>query len=76
MVISAGILIGAIFLAKVEIANLLKKNMKKECLLFILILTIATTLSIAQALQITIPNPLSPIRQTFLPISTWLELGT
>ena len=73
MVVSVAILIGACILALYEVPILWKKQMHKECFLFLFLLTAGTILSIASALNKPIPNPLDLIQFIFQPVSDWLD---
>jgi hypothetical protein len=74
MVGSLGVLVIAIMIALSQVPALLKKNMKKESILFILILSLGTILNIFLVFNIPIPNPLDLLLIVFKPISDKMEL--
>jgi hypothetical protein len=67
-----GILVVAGVIALVEVPSLLKKGLKKELWVFGILLLLGTGLSIAQGLQMNIPNPLDGIAAVYKPMSDFL----
>ena len=72
MVISIGILLVAVIIAMVEVPPLRKKGLKKELWIFSILLLVGTGLSIAESLQVAIPNPLDGITMIYKPFSDFL----
>lgn len=64
-----GILLIAILIIVLEVPPLLKKKQKKELGFFLLLLLCGSGLSIAQGLDVNIPNPFDLIITIFKPIS-------
>ncbi|MGJ7919896.1 hypothetical protein [Neobacillus sp. LXY-4] len=73
MITSLGILVGAIIYGVFQIWILLKKKMKKEIVVFIVLLIIGTLLNMTLYLGIKLPNPLDWVVKVIKPISDWLE---
>ncbi|PLR80695.1 hypothetical protein CVD25_21730 [Bacillus canaveralius] len=61
MWVSAGILAVAVIIVIKEVPYLLRKRLKKELLVFSILLLFGTGLSIAQGLHKDIPNPMDRI---------------
>lgn len=72
MLASAGILIAAVIIMIIEVPSLLKKRQKKELWVFGILLLLGTGLSIAESLQVDIPNPLDGIAIVYKPFSDFL----
>jgi hypothetical protein len=66
----AGILVISILIAAIEIPS--RKGEKKELWVFSLLLLAATGLSITQAFQANIPNPLDWMAAVYQPFSNWI----
>lgn len=70
---SLAILVLAIIIALFELPSLWKKKMLKECLLFSLLLIIGTSLSVALAWGVHLPNPIDWIAAVFQPVADWID---
>ncbi|MFE4241182.1 hypothetical protein [Peribacillus butanolivorans] len=66
------LVIVAIIIA-IDVPSLLRKKLKKELWIFSVLLLFGTALSIAQALNIKIPNPLDWITAIYKPLSDMIE---
>ncbi|MGM0921436.1 MAG: hypothetical protein ACQEWW_09465 [Bacillota bacterium] len=73
MVAVAGILVIVGVIIAIDVPSLLRKKEKKELWVFFILLLIGTSLSIAQALQIKIPNPVDWITVIYQPLSDLIE---
>jgi hypothetical protein len=69
----AGILVIVGVIIAIDVPSLLRKKEKKELWVFFILLLIGTSLSIAQALQIKIPNPVDWITVIYQPLSDLIE---
>jgi hypothetical protein len=69
----AGILVIVGVIIAIDVPSLLRKKEKKELWVFFILLLIGTSLSIAQALQIKIPNPVDWITIIYQPLSDLIE---
>lgn len=68
-----GIIAVAAVIAYLEVPPLLKKNWKKELGVFVFLLLFGTGLSIAQALDVDIPNPMDWISMVYKPMSDGID---
>ncbi|KON67162.1 MULTISPECIES: hypothetical protein [Peribacillus] len=66
------LVIVAIIIA-IDVPSLLRKKLKKELWIFSVLLLFGTALSISQALNIKIPNPLDWITAIYKPLSDMIE---
>ncbi|MBK5443735.1 MULTISPECIES: hypothetical protein [unclassified Peribacillus] len=73
MLAVAGILVIVAVIIAIEAPSLLRKKLKKELWIFSILLLFGTALSIAQALNIKIPNPLDWITAIYKPLSDMIE---
>ncbi|MBT2618877.1 MULTISPECIES: hypothetical protein [unclassified Bacillus (in: firmicutes)] len=73
MVAVAGILVIVAVIIAIDVPYLLRGKLKKELWVFSILLLFGTALSIAQALNIKIPNPLDWITVIFKPLSDIIE---
>ncbi|MGG3451020.1 hypothetical protein [Domibacillus aminovorans] len=73
MVAVAGILVILAVIIAINVPPLLRKKLKKELWIFFIFLLFGTILSIAQAMNIKIPNPLDWITAIFKPLSDMVE---
>ncbi|USK32042.1 hypothetical protein LIT25_15555 [Bacillus sp. F19] len=73
MVAVAGILVIVGVIIAIDVPSLLRKKEKKELWVFFILLLIGTSLSIAQALQIKIPNPVDGITVIYQPLSDLID---
>ncbi|WP_018394301.1 hypothetical protein [Bacillus sp. 37MA] len=73
MVAVAGILVIMAVIIAINVPPLLRKKLKKELWIFSLLLLFGTVLSIAEVLNIKIPNPLDWITAIFKPLSDMVE---
>ena len=73
MVAVAGILVIVGVIIAIDVPSLLRKKEKKELWVFFVLLLIGTSLSIAQALHIEIPNPVDWITVIYQPLSDLIE---
>jgi hypothetical protein len=64
-----GILMIVGIIAWVEVPNLRKKKLKKELVVFAILLFLATGLSITEALRVELPNPIDWITAVYKPMS-------
>ncbi|MFJ8257522.1 hypothetical protein ACIQ4Z_09520 [Peribacillus asahii] len=69
----AGILLIVVVIIAIDVPPLLRKKFKKELWIFSIFLLFGTALSIAQALNIKIPNPIDWITAIYKPLSDMLE---
>ncbi|WP_066370054.1 hypothetical protein [Neobacillus fumarioli] len=69
MLASIGILLTAVLFTFIEIPSLLKKQYKKELVVFCILLLCGTLLSILKVFGVHIPNPVDGITFIFKPIS-------
>jgi hypothetical protein len=69
MWVIAGILLVAILIIVLEVPPLLEKKQKKELWVFSLLLFLGVGLSIAESLDLNIPNPLDWIAIIYKPLS-------
>ncbi|WP_332455462.1 hypothetical protein [Domibacillus aminovorans] len=69
----AGILVIVAVIIAINVPPLLRKKLKKELWIFFIFLLFGTILSIAQAMNIKIPNPLEWITAIFKPLSDMVE---
>ncbi|KRF67090.1 hypothetical protein ASG99_17095 [Bacillus sp. Soil768D1] len=67
------ILILVAIIIAIDVPSLLRKKLKKELWIFSVLLLFGTALSIAQALNIKIPNPLDWITAIYKPLSDMIE---
>lgn len=67
-----GIIMVSIGITIYEVPNLLKKNSKKELVVFSILLILALALSIAEILYEDLPNPLDGITMIYKPVSDFL----
>lgn len=72
MLASIGILMVSALIIIIDVPSLLKKKFKKELWVFSIILLFGTGLSIAESLQVDIPNPLDGIAVVYKPFSDFL----
>jgi hypothetical protein len=70
---SLAIVVVAIIIALTELPSLLKKKMLKECFLFSLLLIIGTSLSMALAMGVDLPNPIDWIAAVMKPVADWID---
>ena len=73
MVAVAGILVIVAVIIAIDVPHLLRNKLKKELWIFSILLLFGTALSIAQALNIKIPNPLDWITAIYKPLSDMIE---
>ncbi|MFE0507921.1 hypothetical protein ACWF7H_26790 [Peribacillus butanolivorans] len=73
MLAAAGILVIVAIIIAIDAPSLLRKKLKKELWIFSILLLFGTALSIAQALNIKIPNPLDWITAIYKPLSDMIE---
>ncbi|MEC0276126.1 hypothetical protein [Peribacillus frigoritolerans] len=73
MVAVAGILVIVAVIIAIDVPHLLREKLKKELWVFSILLLFGTVLSIAQALNIKIPNPLDWVTAIFKPLSDIIE---
>ena len=73
MLAVAGILVIVAVIIAIDVPSLLRKKLKKELWIFSILLLFGTALSIAQALNIKIPNPLDWITAIYKPLSDMIE---
>ncbi|MFY0758016.1 hypothetical protein AB1K32_03920 [Metabacillus dongyingensis] len=73
MVAVAGILVIVGVIIAIDVPSLLRKKEKKELWVFFILLLIGTSLSIALALHIKIPNPVDWITVIYQPLSDLIE---
>ncbi|USK85839.1 hypothetical protein [Peribacillus asahii] len=69
----AGILLIVAVIIAIDVPPLLRKKLKKELWIFSILLLFGTALSIAQVLNIKIPNPMDWITAIYKPLSDMLE---
>lgn len=69
------ILLISLLIALFEVPNMRRNGMKKEMLVFFILLVVGTGLSIAESLEANIPNPLEWITFVYKPFSDFI-LGT
>ncbi|AXN38550.1 hypothetical protein ACFTQL_22590 [Peribacillus butanolivorans] len=67
------ILILVAIIIAIDVPSLLRKKLKKELWIFSVLLLFGTALSISQALNIKIPNPLDWITAIYKPLSDMIE---
>ncbi|MGG0288157.1 hypothetical protein ABEY41_24260 [Peribacillus butanolivorans] len=72
MAVTVILILVAIIIA-IDVPSLLRKKLKKELWIFSVLLLFGTALSIAQALNIKIPNPLDWITAIYKPLSDIIE---
>ncbi|MFF2588118.1 hypothetical protein ACFVSS_09560 [Peribacillus butanolivorans] len=72
MAVTVILVIVAIIIA-IDVPSLLRKKLKKELWIFSVLLLFGTALSISQALNIKIPNPLDWITAIYKPLSDMIE---
>ncbi|MGP7818885.1 hypothetical protein [Niallia sp. 01092] len=72
MLVTIGILLVSIVIALIEVPPLLRKGLTKEIWVFSILLLFGTGLSIAEGLQMNIPNPLNWIGAVYKPFSDFL----
>lgn len=65
----AVVLIATALIIIIEVPSLLRKQLRKELWMFSILLLIGTGLSIAQSLQVDIPNPLDLLTIVYKPIN-------
>lgn len=65
----AVVLIVTALIIIIEVPSLLRKQLRKELWMFSILLLIGTGLSIAQSLQVDIPNPLDLLTIVYKPIN-------
>ncbi|PEZ74705.1 hypothetical protein [Bacillus sp. AFS017274] len=73
MVAVAGILVIVAVIIAIDVPHLLRNKLKKELWIFSILLLFGTALSIAQALNIKVPNPLDGITAIYKPLSDMIE---
>ncbi len=73
MVAVAGILVILAVIIAINVPPLLRKKLKKELWIFFIFLLFGTILSIAQAMNIKVPNPLDWITAIYKPFSDMVE---
>ncbi|PGY09925.1 hypothetical protein [Bacillus sp. AFS031507] len=73
MVAAAGILVIVTVIIAIDVPPLLRKKLKKELWIFSILLLFGTSLSIAQAMNIKIPNPVDWITAIYKPLSDIIE---
>ncbi|MFF2289819.1 hypothetical protein [Peribacillus butanolivorans] len=67
------ILVIVAMIIAIDVPSLLRKKLKKELWIFSVLLLFGTALSISQALNIKIPNPLDWITAIYKPLSDMIE---
>ncbi|MFD4816626.1 hypothetical protein [Peribacillus butanolivorans] len=72
MAVTVILILVAIIIA-IDVPSLLRKKLKKELWIFSVLLLFGTALSISQALNIKIPNPLDWITAIYKPLSDMIE---
>ncbi|MFU2017627.1 hypothetical protein ACM6Q7_21615 [Peribacillus butanolivorans] len=72
MAVTVILVIVAMIIA-IDVPSLLRKKLKKELWIFSVLLLFGTALSISQALNIKIPNPLDWITAIYKPLSDMIE---
>ncbi|MBV7505824.1 hypothetical protein KW850_11215 [Bacillus sp. sid0103] len=73
MVAVAGILVISAVIIVIDVPPLLRKKLVKELWIFSILLLFGTMLSIAQALGISIPNPLDWLTVLYKPFSDMMK---
>lgn len=63
-----GILAVAVVIAFIDVPSLLKQGLKKELWTFMILLLFGTGLSIAEGLQVDIPNPMDALAFIYKPL--------
>ncbi|WP_313958724.1 hypothetical protein [Bacillus sp. X1(2014)] len=69
----AGILVISAVIIVIDVPPLLRKKLVKELWIFSILLLFGTMLSIAQALDISIPNPLDWLTVLYKPFSDMMK---
>ncbi len=77
MVSTIGILVTVALIIAIDVPTLLRGKLKKELWIFSVLLLFGTTIGIAKALHLGLPNPLDWIIYIYNPVSqllnTWLK---
>ncbi|MFD2442840.1 hypothetical protein ACFSO7_02370 [Bacillus sp. CGMCC 1.16607] len=73
MVAVAGILVIVAIIIAIDVPPLLRKKLKKELWIFSILLLIGIVLSVAQVLEMKIPNPLEWIIAIYQPLSNMID---
>jgi len=73
MVVVLGILAAIAVIIKLEVPSLLKKGLMKELRVFSFLLLFGAGISIAQSLNVKLPNPLDWITFIYRPVSRFIE---
>lgn len=68
-----GIMFISMVIASFELPKLIKGKRKKEAVVFLSILLIATTLALLKIQDVIIPNPLTGIQALYRPIGTIIQ---
>lgn len=72
MVVSVAILAVAMVIIMIEVPPLLKQKKKKELWVFSILLLFGVGVSIAEGLQVNIPNPLDGITWIYKPLHDFI----
>lgn len=67
MLVTMAIVAIAVIIAFIEVPYLLKKGLKKELWTFFILLLVGTGLSIAEGLEVDIPNPMEALAVIYQP---------
>jgi hypothetical protein len=62
----------AVLISLYEIPKMWKVNMKREIVVFSVILVVATSLFILEAYEVETPSPLQGVLTLFKPVGTWI----
>ena len=73
MLASIGVLVLALLIALLEVPALLRQKLKKDLVVFCLLLFVSTTLVIMRLLDIPLANPTNGLMAIFTPVSHWID---
>ncbi|GGH36974.1 hypothetical protein [Paenibacillus segetis] len=73
MLTTVGILAVVAIIIALDVPTLVRKKLRKELWVFSILLFLGTTLGIAQALRIHIPNPMDFMIAVYKPISNLID---
>jgi hypothetical protein len=70
---SFGMVVVALFLAMLEVPSLVQQKLKKDIIVFCLLLTVSTALIILRVLNVPMPNPMDSLMAIFSPLTIWVD---
>lgn len=66
-----GLVVVVVFVASLQISGMIRKQMKKEMIVYGIVTGLGLVLAIMQIAELRIPNPVEGLRIIYSPVSHW-----